>query len=347
MFQMWYNKFRKGAAMAKKKRRRVKSHQVVAQNALSGQHKQKKRFGKKQKKKLILIFLGIFVVALIAGYFVNQAKIEKEKLKEKMKQGDIVIKNAEKQKLDDEGNPVDTHHDTSIIVLSAGNGNATLIKKDNFEVLIDAGAEDVSDKIGSYVKGNLEYLVITGNMEECTAGVKNVCDNYKIDSVIYPEGQEKALKEIKNKAQLDEQIIDMGENLSVSIRKPVGGKSEKDNIAIVTVNDNDETVQIVGQASAKNIKTLLSDYSTSTEAYIIGGRPSTEDHPLTTLDALSIYNVICSCAEPPDEEFISHLDRLNIRDCYNTAENGTITLTIGKDNPTITVEKDPKAEEQQ
>ncbi|MDD5023410.1 MAG: MBL fold metallo-hydrolase, partial [Candidatus ainarchaeum sp.] len=63
-------------------------------------------------------------------------------------------------------------------------GEAILIKKGEYEILVDTGPEESDEELVSFLKniveGDLEILVLTHDDEEHWGGTENVLDNFKI-----------------------------------------------------------------------------------------------------------------------------------------------------------------------
>lgn len=331
-----------------KKRRRVKKRAVVSNNALTNR-KQKKRFGKKQKKKLLIISMVILLIATVIYYYINQWQQKRMEIEEANKQGKITTTHAEKTKLDEYGEEIQDYIDTEIYVFDVGDAGGTLIKKDRFEVLVDAGADQISDKLKKHIDGSLDCLILTANLPENVSGLNDVYDNFQVDKTIYTESVESLVPKAVTKEKANNQIIDMGQDLSVNISNGVGGSSEGDKSLIIEVNDNGtgniSKILIVGKASAKNILAKASNIQGTLNAYILTGQPLTTNHPYTTISKLAPENIICSSEKKPSKDFEELFKEGSSLNIYSTAEYGTIKIIMNNEGNELKTAKDPNEEE--
>lgn len=277
-----------------KKRRKQFKTNTASRNALMD-GPGKKRFGKKQKKKLLIIAILLLIVCLGATYAVNRHKAKQREAELKARQGEIITRDADKIEVDEEGNPIVKHKDAEIHIIKCGNGNATLIKKGNYEVLVDVG-DDITKYLEKNVSGDLEYLILTNHFEGCTKGAAAVYEKFNVVKTLYANPDDAVNELIKNKdaEEINSQIIDMGENLIVSVQKGVGGDYDTDKTAIVKINDNDNRMIIAGQSSEANLATQVDE---NVFAYIVGGKPTIESFPIRLLNRMSPEYIIASTKE--------------------------------------------------
>gem|GEM_PF-196850 len=116
--------------------------------------------------------------------------------------------------------PVETKADGGSLTVSyidVGQGDATLIQKGNFSMLIDAGKNEKGQMVVSYLKKKgikkLNILVGTHPDSDHVGGLDDVINNVQVDTVYLPEAKkqtktyrdvESALKSVNKTAQMPE-----------------------------------------------------------------------------------------------------------------------------------------------
>ena len=116
--------------------------------------------------------------------------------------------------------PVETKADGGSLTVSyidVGQGDATLIQKGNFSMLIDAGKNEKGQTVVSYLKKKgikkLNILVGTHPDSDHVGGLDDVINNVQVDTVYLPEAKkqtktyrdvESALKSVNKTAQMPE-----------------------------------------------------------------------------------------------------------------------------------------------
>ena len=116
--------------------------------------------------------------------------------------------------------PVETKADGGSLTVSyidVGQGDATLIQKGNFSLLIDAGKNEKGQMVVSYLKKKgikkLNILVGTHPDSDHVGGLDDVINNVQVDTVYLPEAKkqtktyrdvESALKRVNKTAQMPE-----------------------------------------------------------------------------------------------------------------------------------------------
>ena len=122
--------------------------------------------------------------------------------------------------------PVETKADGGSLTVSyidVGQGDATLIQKGNFSMLIDAGKNEKGQMVVSYLKKKgikkLNILVGTHPDSDHVGGLDDVINNVQVDTVYLPEAKkqtktyrdvESALKSVNKTAQMPEYLEKMG-----------------------------------------------------------------------------------------------------------------------------------------
>ena len=116
--------------------------------------------------------------------------------------------------------PVETKADGGSLTVSyidVGQGDATLIEKGNFSMLIDAGKNEKGQMVVSYLKKKgikkLNILVGTHPDSDHVGGLDDVINNVQVDTVYLPEAKKQtktyrdvgsALKSVNKTAQMPE-----------------------------------------------------------------------------------------------------------------------------------------------
>lgn len=301
-----------------KRKRKQFTKTTASRNALSAQEP-KKRFGKKQKKKLIIIASVVLVVFIALSFVLRDFQAKRAEAAEQAKKGELIEKQADKTKVDEEGKEVVPHLDTEIHVINVGDGMSVLIKKGKYEVLVDAGSEKVVNYLEKYVDGPLEYFITTNHFNANIKGRDAVNKKFKVSHYIYNNIKSSVGEEVNG------QTIDLDENTSVTVSPGVDG-DDYDKTALVTVTDNENRVYIVGNASAKDITTLKANNDNSL-AYITGGKPNANNTPLNVLMTINPQYVIASTGTKLSADFITNISKLNAQ-LYATYISKDIVLTI-------------------
>lgn len=275
-----------------KKRNNTIKRQVVSRNALtSSEPQKKKRIGKKEKRKYLCISTFVLLCVIAAYGFYGSYKAEKLENERKEQMGTISNSNADKKQYDSDGNEIVKLTKTEIMVFNANGGNATLIKKGDKEVLIDAGCTDISKKVEPYISGNLDYLIITNNRKTCTLGLDNLFKNCTVDTTFLPAQANNELKksiQSRKILEINNQNIDMGENAVISTKK---GEKTADGTTIIVVKDGDYQFLIAGNASMKAVAKLTKNQN-GFEFMVTNGISMDGSNPMLVLNNLDITSVL-------------------------------------------------------
>lgn len=231
----------------KKKNKRNLSSQPNNSNALLQQNTTKKRMGKKEKKKIIAYVL-LFLIAFFG--ITHLISIQKEahlQKQEEARKGKLANVEADKIKYDEEGNVIE---DETEIRLISFNDGTVLIKKDNFETLIDPGSSAVQNMKGE-ISGNIEAIITT---KAFSNSIDDIRSKYKVDKVILT-GQKK-----KGAERAKEQIIDMDQNFTIYIKN--NGRTGSDSRSYITLFDakNDANYAILNDVTEETFDILGDEY---------------------------------------------------------------------------------------
>lgn len=244
--------------------------------------------------------------------------------------------------------------------IDVGQGDATLISKGEFHMLIDAGKNEVGESIVAYLKKEnihkLDLLVGTHPDSDHIGGMDDVLRNFDVSTVYLPATQkatktygqvEQVLQEKHQKMEMPEigKTYTYDENVMLRFLGPL--KKYKD------ANDNSLVVQL---AYGKNRFLFMGDAEETAEQDILrqgndlecdvlkvghhGSYTATSHEFLKGTDP--VYGVI-SCGENnsyghPHGEIISRLEEEDVQ-IYRTDRMGTIVATSDGKKVSMTTEK--------
>lgn len=323
--------------MKKKRRKQIKKK--ASRNALATREP-KKRFGKKQKKKLIIISFILLVLFVSISFVVKYLQNQKLAAEEEARKGKIIEKRADKKEFDDDGNEIIEHTDTEVHVLNVGDASCVLIKKGHKETLVDIGSKNAIKYLSKHIDGNLEHLITTNDLKNATGGIDTLLENFEVENYYY---NAKAPNARINAQRVNEQTIDMGENLSINIGRAI---SEKDSV-LVTVKDADKIIMLAGESSERTAVAADGVY-----AYVVSGKPNTDNLPISTIRAIYPQLVIASTKDKLSTDFVSNINKVGSQ-LYATYKSKNIMLTITTDevqssvneNDQIRYEEEPEIDE--
>ncbi len=77
----------------------------------------------------------------------------------------------------------------SLVFLNIGQGDATLIQQDSFQMLVDTGADtSILFELPKYMPANdrtIEVVVLTHSHDDHTQGLFNILNNYQVGTIVY------------------------------------------------------------------------------------------------------------------------------------------------------------------
>lgn len=120
----------------------------------------------------------------------------------------------------------------------------------------------------------------------------------------------------------------MGENVIVSLGKPLSSKKDTDKSTVVTVYDNEQVFYIAGTASPDNV--INNPPNNDVKAYILGPNPSSDMLSGRIMRSLNAYEVIISSKDKIDANIIAVCDA-NKYNLYATYKSKTIVYKIDAD----------------
>ncbi len=235
--------------------------------------------------------------------------------------------------------------DPEIIIFDVGQGDAILIQQDNFQILIDAGADDtLIYELPKYMPEkdrNIEAIVLTHAHDDHIQGIYTLLDNYRI-SAIYTTSScftsfdfdytrnhyGKVLLPLASQTTLEY------ENIFFEMIYPIGlecHEDTNDDSVVAKVNINGVTTMLMGDAGYKAEDYLLSnDLVGQIDIIKVGHHCSRTATSNMFLREARPTLAICSCGEGnsfghPHDETIEKFENANVQYLI-TYQTGNIVL---------------------
>ena len=250
--------------------------------------------------------------------------------------------------------------------IDVGQGDATLIKTGNKNVLIDTGKKSAKDELLNYLNSHgvteIEYFVITHFDSDHMDNGVDILDNYDVKNLIVPD-QSKTNKTIerfldKVEEQVTSKDIDVlnanemiGERLEVeqlelTVLAPLRNDYDDSNDYSVTmmVRFGNKRVLLSGDAEKEAEEDIVSKYSTSDlncDVYKLGHHGSSTSSSQELLDLATPEYVIVSCGLGNEygHPHIETMERVKDLKIYRTDTQGSIVLKVANDEITVKTEK--------
>lgn len=247
--------------------------------------------------------------------------------------------------------PVNPDSDFSIYYLDVGQGDCTIIKSNDFVMMIDTSTknhtQDIQEVLMSLSIDKIDYLVITHQHDDHMGSAKAIIDQYEVSNIIMPKLSEINMVTTTSYENLLKSIVDnkvnaipaaVGDNFkigdaSVQIFSPSVQDEDLNNMSVVlkvTYGENSFIFQ--GDAEKPIEKQLLnSDFDLSADIIKLGHHGSNTSSTDKYLKAVNPQYAIISCGADnsyghPHNEVIDRLKKNNIS-FYITAQTGDITVT--------------------
>lgn len=242
-----------------------------------------------------------------------------------------------------------------VTYLDVGQGDATLISKGNFHMLIDAGKNEKGDMVVQYLKDagvdRLDILVGTHPDSDHIGGLDCVIDSIAVDTLYMPEAGKdtKTYRDVvaaMEKRQLVSQMPEIGREYTydgnVLVRFLSPGKRYSD------ANDNSLVVQIaygrtrflfMGDAEETAEKEILADgYDLECDVLKLGHHGSYTATSLAFLQKADPAYAVISCGRDnsyghPHAETLAKLEDEDVQ-VYRTDQMGTVRAVSDGKNVT-------------
>ena len=241
----------------------------------------------------------------------------------------------------------------NVLVVDVGDAEAVLIDCGNVEILYDCGnekdGEKVAKKIGEYVEGPLEYLILSHSHADHVGGAPSVLKKYLVETII-TSGEKKgtsaefdaAMKaanaeggKILEDADL---TFDIGSGATLNIIETYDpGQQEEDNpnnfSVIAYVTSSAGSVLVTGDSEAE-AERLLKGKIRNVSVYIAAHHMSSTSNSADLLSEWDPDYIIASCAGPkkseygfPHEQALARC-RAVCSEIYATYKSGDILITL-------------------
>lgn len=233
--------------------------------------------------------------------------------------------------------------------IDVGQGDSILIQVNGKNLLIDAGPNDSTDKLISYLnKQNikkLDFIVATHPHEDHIGAMDTVIKKYNIGEFYAPkkmtttktfENMVNALKSknIKINTAAAGVSLDLGKNVKCEMIAPNStnyGDDLNNYSAVVKITYGNSKFLFTGDAEKVSEKEILNkNYDISCDVLKLGHHGSSSSSSKAFLDKASPKIAIISCGKNndyghPHKETLAEMKKRNIQ-VYRTDVDGTITL---------------------
>lgn len=290
----------------------------------------------KGNKKAQLITIIVFAIIAIFSAFFGK---------------DIVENNL--------GNPTGN---IEISYLDVGQGDATYIRVNDLDILIDAGPKSDSDKLMKQLEekniDDFEIVIATHPHEDHIGGMTKVFEKYDVKSFYMPKVTnttktfENMMKAVSNEGLKVKLIkegtsIDIGEGAKFEAYSPT--KDTYDNFndysPIMKLTYGNKSFIFTGDAEKDVEKEVVKKYSNELKADVIkfGHHGSSTSSTKEFVEAISPQYGIISCGVDnsyghPHREILDIIKNMGI-ESYRTDKQGQITITSDGDTINIKTEK--------
>jgi competence protein ComEC len=262
---------------------------------------------------------------------------------------------------DPEPSDSDSSYEVLVHVLDVGEGLSVLIDNGDVEVLIDGGymryGADVSEYIGQYVDGDIEYVIATHSDSDHVGGLIQVYADYQVNCTIYgnesnvgnyPKFREAATNEPDSTYRNDaNETLELSEGVTLRTIDVIDDDSASNNNSVISLLDVDGLkLLITGDAEAK-AERLLHGLIGRVDVYVVGHHGSETSSSQGLLDEIRPKYGVISTAGPshgdenPDGEVMMRLEASGTR-LFATYRSGNINVIF--DGGTIRLS--PPADEQ-
>lgn len=250
--------------------------------------------------------------------------------------------------------------------IDVGQGDATLIKSGDKNVLIDTGKRSAKDDLLNYLNTHgvkeIEYFVITHFDTDHFENGVDVLDNFDVKNLILPDQAKTNITIEKFLTKVEEQVESkdievlnanemIGEQLKVSelemtILAPLRNDYDDSNDYSVTmmVRYGNKRVLLSGDAEKEAEEDIVEKYTSkdlNCDVFKLGHHGSRTSSSQALLDLTTPEYVIVSCGVGneyghPHTEVLERVKDLTV---YRTDEQGSIVLSIKDDKLTFKTEK--------
>jgi competence protein ComEC len=252
-------------------------------------------------------------------------------------------------KTTDSSKYTNTENTMKVSYIDVGQGDSILVQVNGKNLLIDAGPNDSTDKLMSYLnKQNikkLDFIVATHPHEDHIGAMDTVIKKYTIGEFYAPkkmtttktfENMVTALKSknIKINTAAAGVSLDLGKNVKCEMVAP-NGTNYGDNLnnysAVIKITYGNSKFLFMGDAEKLSEKEILNkNYDISSDVLKLGHHGSSSSSSKAFLDKVSPKIAIISCGKNndyghPHKETLEEMKKRNIQ-VYRTDIDGSIVL---------------------
>jgi len=248
------------------------------------------------------------------------------------------------------------------VTFDCGDALSVLIDIGDTEVLYDTGyaetGDEISKKIGKYVDGSLDYLILSHSHADHVGGTPAIARDYDIDKVITSgerdgsSGQyvaaEKALKEEGCVIEDDEDAtIDLGEGAVLSIidnLDPEDTENPNDLSVIAHVKYGGSQILITGDAEKDAERSLIGKFH-DVSLLVAGHHMSSSSNTALLLQEWSPEYIFVSCKGKDSQYGFPHKAALQrsldvTSQVYGTFKSGDLIYTTDGSESSVNVDQD-------
>ena len=250
--------------------------------------------------------------------------------------------------------------------IDVGQGDATLIKAGNKNILIDTGDRDAKDSLLAYLNSHgvdkIDYFVVTHFDSDHFANATTVLETYDVKNVIIPD-QVKTTKtyetfitkleqqKLENKVNVYQANSMIGDTIDVNglemkVLAPLKNDYDDSNdySVCLMVRYGNKKVLLTGDAEKEAEQDIVSRYGTDVlgcDVFKLGHHGSRTSSSQGLLNKATPSAVIVSCGIGNEygHPHAETMERVSNLDCYRTDIQGTIVLTIANDSLQFKTEK--------
>ena len=315
---------------------------------MKGCGKMKRKVKKKARKRLktsakivIAALLAVLIISCVLYWWIYIREVPVVQVGEIEETEEPVAGEIEEIDLDDlKEDPL------TYIVFRQGNGSAILIDYDETEVLIDTGTEKNSiklmKKLGSYIDGNLEYLVITSAVPGRTGGIENLYQNYTVETLItgtYGKGEE-AVQRAAEKAgssievnETENTSLTLGDQVMLTLLCPQNNSEDVRDHAVITYLTHGASRFLALSNMGKVEEDKLRAEIHEADLIVASGAADKDTNYIIESIAPRIVCISCSKKSAPDAGI---LDRFHGSTIFATYDAGDLVFKSNK--KTVSVE---------
>lgn len=244
--------------------------------------------------------------------------------------------------------------------IDVGQGDSILLQQDGKNMLIDAGTNDSTDPLVSYLKNQniqkIDYLILTHPHEDHIGGADKVIEQFNIGSVIMPKvtTPTKTFKDVvsamndkklKAAAPVPGSTFKLG-NADCEILGPINSKKDDLNTysIVLKVTFGNTKFLFTGDAQVSNEQDMINKgYDLKADVLKVGHHGSRTSSSEAFLKKVSPEFAVISCGKGndyghPHKVIMDRLKAMGIK-VYRTDEAGTIICT--SDGKNISFNRSP------